>query len=89
MELHAQLLEAARKLGAGALGKHGVERKKIRHMLHSDPTLSRELLRFLNGDFPAMRSWAGTFVEQLFPKEDACMHLLAAHLVFGLMLGVF
>lgn len=77
-DLHTRLLDSARKVGAGALGVHGVERDEIRQALLDNPASSQTLLEFLNSHSPAVRSWAGAFIEQLFPEDEARSHLLSA-----------
>lgn len=77
-ELEAKLLVWARKVGAGALGVRGTLREDLRTLLGDDPSLRDPLLSFLDGESPAGRSWAGTFVEQLLPREEARRHLLKA-----------
>jgi hypothetical protein len=39
--------------------------------VESDTDRKQALIRFMTGKSPLVRSWAGSFVEQLFEKEES------------------
>ncbi|HSR43288.1 MAG TPA: hypothetical protein VLL48_13965, partial [Longimicrobiales bacterium] len=76
--LRYRLLGAARGMGAGALGVRGKERERLRSALGDDPSARERLLGFLDDGSPDVRSWAGSYVEQLLPEDEAVESLTEA-----------
>lgn len=71
-----QLIELVREAGAGALGKHGTARSKMKEAVLDSAATRNRLLELLRADVPLVRSWAGSFVEQLIDHDEASKLLL-------------
>jgi len=79
-EVNQELLALVRQAGAGGVGKgkRGPEYERMRHAVETDATKRQYLLNSLSADTPNARSWAGSFIEQLFPQDEAISVLTAA-----------
>lgn len=65
------LIVLVRKAGAGAYGDRGKHREQMIKEVQDDPSLKDRLLQLLESDSPQIRSWAGSFVEQLLENSQA------------------
>ena len=77
-EVDQELLILARQAGAGAYGRRGAEYERMRHAVETDAPKRQSLLDSLSADTPYARSWAGSFIEQLFPRDEAISLLTTA-----------
>jgi HEAT repeat protein len=77
-EVNQELLVLARQAGAGGCGQRSAEYERMRHAVETSAPKRQRLLDSLSADTPHARSWAGSFIEQLFPQDEAISRLTTA-----------
>src|SRR5271157_4004071 len=77
-EVDQELIVLVRQAGAGAFGMRGPEYERMRCAVETDAAKKQGLLKSLSAVTPYARSWAGSFIEQLFPQDEAISLLTTA-----------
>lgn len=74
--VYDNLQQLARSMGAGELGERGEAYHRVKTAFDRNQALVSKLSDLLGSGSPEIRGWAATFIEQLFPANDAAALLL-------------
>jgi multidrug efflux pump subunit AcrA (membrane-fusion protein) len=77
-QVNDELLLSVRRMGAGGLGNRGTEYEKVKAAVDENDEVKNEFIKYLNSELSETRSWAASYIEQLFNKRSAIDYILEA-----------